>query len=112
MKKSALRFLLVFCMLCSMLPVFASSADGADVGAVAQAEKSDATSFYDLYVTDGLVAFYDAFDPESDVLDLKSGKWYAKVYNAASGTFEKTTDSAYTATIVGDWTNEFWFPRL
>lgn len=104
MKKRILSFLLVLCMLLSMLPVFASSANEAGAAAeegLAKDESSAVTSFYDLYVTDGLVAFYDAFDTESDVLDLENGLWYAKIYNAATGEFEKTTDEAYTAIIGG-----------
>jgi len=106
MKKRVLSFLLVLCMLLSMFSVFgvsAQTAEGAETGDnLSKNENSDApSSFYDLYVTDGLVAFYDAFDTASDVLDLENGKWYAKLYNATTGEFEKTSDDAYTAIIGG-----------
>ncbi len=103
MKKRVLSFLLVLCMLLTAMPVFTFGSGAAENSDdLTKNENSKAvSSFYDYYVTDGLVAFFDAFDTESDVLDLENGKWYAKIYNASTGAFEKTTDEGFTATIGG-----------
>ena len=103
MKKRVLSLLLVLCMLLTAMPVFTFGSGAADGdNDLTKNENSKAvSSFYDYYVTDGLVAFYDAYDTASDVLDLEGGKWYAKIYNATTGAFEKTTDEAFIATIGG-----------
>ncbi len=107
MKKRILSFLLVLCMLLTAMPIFtfgtmAAGEDSTVEDALTKNEDSKAvSSFYDYYVTDGLVAFFDAYDTESEVLDLENGKWYAKVYNASSGAFEKITDEGFVATIGG-----------
>ena len=104
MKKRFLSFLLVLCMLLSMLPVYASASEvveGGEGDNLAKDESTAAAGFYDLYVTDGLVAFFDAMNTANGTLAMSAedlaaneglGKWYAKVYDAESGKFVKSED--------------------
>ncbi len=108
MKKRILSFLLVLCMLLTAMPIFTFGSGASETAVedenneLTKNEDSKAvSSFYDYYVTDGLVAFFDAYDTKSTTLDLENGKWYAKVYNASTKGFEKSTDEGLVATIGG-----------
>lgn len=87
-------FLLVFCMLVSVVPAVGVAASETADGKTAQKLES----FYDLYTTDGLVAFFDAFGT-ADTVDIANGKWYAKKYDADTGSWTK--DEQQFATITG-----------
>ncbi len=101
MKKRVLSFLLLLAMLVTMVPavaVFGSTDEPAEE--LPRSEVfTDAETFYDLYKTEGLIAFFDAFDPSNGTLDIANGKWYAKVYDAETGEFVKS-DTIY-ATLEG-----------
>lgn len=101
MKKRVLSFLLLLAMLVTMVPAVAIVGNAEEIGEELPRSETftDAESFYDLYKTEGLVAFFDALDPENGTLDLANGKWYAKVYDEATGTFVKS-ETIY-ATITG-----------
>ena len=103
MKKRVLSFLLLLAMLVTMIPVMGAGVTAATGDEeTPRSETGDSTpisDYYSLYKTDGLVAFFDALDPENGTLDLANGKWYAKVYNAATGQLE-VSDTIY-ATVTG-----------
>ncbi len=103
MKKRVLSFLLLLAMLVTMIPVMGAGVTAATGNEESpRSETGDSTpisDYYSLYKTEGLVAFFDALDPENGTLDLANGKWYAKVYNAATGQFE-VSDTIY-ATVTG-----------
>ncbi len=103
MKKRVLSFLLLLAMLVTMIPVMGAGVTAATGDEeTPRSETGDSTpisDYYSLYKTDGLVAFFDALDPENGTLDLANGKWYAKVYNPATGQLE-VSDTIY-ATVTG-----------
>ena len=70
MKKRILSFLLMLVMVVSMVPVMAT--------ATAAEETAEAPTADDLYVTDGLVALFDAFGKNDASVDLANGTWTAK----------------------------------
>ena len=100
MKTRVLSFLLVLAMLVTMVPVMslASAADTTE-----ETPRSETytplSDYYALYKTEGLIAFFDAFNPDNGTLKLDEGKWYAKVYDAEKKTFV-VSDTLY-GTIVG-----------
>ncbi|MBE6655901.1 MAG: hypothetical protein E7609_03385 [Ruminococcaceae bacterium] len=94
MKKRVLSLLLLLAMLVTMVPTMAvgAAAETGD-GDVPRSETSATkpiSDYYSLYKTDGLIAFFDAFDPTNGTVDLVNGKWYARVYNAETKQFEKS----------------------
>lgn len=102
MKKRVLSFLLLLAMLVTMVPTMAlgtAAADEGDLPRSATETPVAISSYYELYKTAGLIAFFDAIDPENGTLDLENGKWYARVYNAATKEFE-VSDTLF-ATIKG-----------
>ncbi len=102
MKKRVLSFLLLLSMLVSMVPVMAVSGAETEGGEEETPRSETYTSvddFYALYKTEGLVAFFDALNPENGTLKLDEGKWNAKVYDAEQKTFV-VSDTVY-ATITG-----------
>ncbi len=104
MKKRVLSLLLLFAMLITMVPTMAVSS-AATEGSEEEPERNEGTTstdvsdYYSLYKTENLIAFFDALDPENGTLDLENGKWYARVFNADIGKWEKS-DTLY-ATITG-----------
>lgn len=95
MKKRVLSFLLLFAMLVTMVPTMALGA-AAETGDEelprSEAQITSPISDYDsLYKTEGLIAFFDALDPENGTLDLAEGKWYARVYDAETKRFVIST---------------------
>ena len=102
MKKRVLSFLLLLAMLVTMVPVmaFGSSANETTEEEPPRSEVyTDVSDFYSLYKTEGLIAFFDALDPSNGTLDMENGKWYAKVYDEATGAFVKS--ETIFATLVG-----------
>ena len=100
MKKRFLSFLLVLCMLLSMVPVAAQAEDGnsADSG-------DQLSSFEELYVKENLVALFTVYGKNNDTVDLENGKWYARVWDESSASF--VTSNTVFAEIKGnDFTQE------
>ena len=77
MKKRILSFLLMLVMVLSLVPTMAT--------ATAAAESEEEITADDLYVTDGLVAWWDAYDAaNNDTVDVANGKWYSRVGDATA----------------------------
>ena len=93
MKKRVLSFLLLLAMLVTMVPAMAfgtSASETTEEEPPRSEVYTDVSDFYSLYKTEGLIAFFDAFDPANGTLDMENGKWYAKVYDEATGAFVKS----------------------
>ncbi len=80
MKKRILSFLLVVCMLLSMVPVMAAASEQPE--AVASDVESANADYAKLYVQAGLVHAYMAFGTSDASYDIAGGVWYDLVGNA------------------------------
>ncbi len=99
MKKRAISFLLVLCMLLSLVPISAQAAES-----TATAETAEQLSgFTDLYVKTGLKALFVAYGKNNATVDTAAGKWYG--YTVRDG--ELVRDDTVYATIGGtDWSTQ------
>jgi len=80
MKKRILSFILVACMLLTMLPIMASAEEAAE--AVASNVESTNADYAELYVQSGLVHAYMAFGTSDASYDIAQGVWYDLVGSA------------------------------
>ena len=96
MKKRILSFLLIACMLVTMVPVMSSAAEEAVAVEAPSATNAD---YAELYVQDGLVHAYMAFGTSDPSYDLTAGVWYDLVGSANAS----ITGGVYGANNLDGW---------
>ena len=102
MKTRVLSILLLLAMLVGLVPAtVVSGSETPDTELPKSETFTSVDDAYGIYVTDGLVAFFDAntMDAVDETVDFEEGKWVAKVYDKNTKTFVLSDD--YFATITG-----------